>query len=140
LQRLASAIPRGAILLIEDIDCAFPSRDAAPDDDDDDASAGAYAGASGLQMAMQAASGRRPTAAQMGAAAMSGSRVTMSGILNLMDGVGSDDGRIIFATVRATVVVWSLSLMLIHAYRLTTTIAWIRPSSDLDESTSRSST
>src|SRR5882762_5941437 len=28
------------------------------------------------------------------------SRVTLSGLLNILDGVGSDDGRIIFATVR----------------------------------------
>jgi hypothetical protein len=36
LHNLAASVPRGAILLIEDIDCAFPSRDADSDDDEDD--------------------------------------------------------------------------------------------------------
>jgi hypothetical protein len=82
LQRIASAVPRGSILLIEDIDCAFPSRDA--EDEDEFVPLPMPPG-----MVMPS---RIPMA-----------RVTMSGILNLMDGVASDDGRIIFATVRAHV-------------------------------------
>jgi chaperone BCS1 len=30
------------------------------------------------------------------------SRVTLSGLLNVIDGVGSDEGRLFFATVRLT--------------------------------------
>jgi mitochondrial chaperone BCS1 len=84
LLRIAAAVPRGSILVIEDIDCAFPSRDANEEDEIE---------ADLLRPQMAASVGvRGMTMAVPG-------RVTMSGILNLMDGVGSDDGRIIFATV-----------------------------------------
>jgi hypothetical protein len=78
MQSMASSVPQGAILLIEDIDCAFPSRDADSADEDEDASP--------VPIYSPYGNGKRRL-------------VTMSGLLNLMDGVGSDDHRIIFATV-----------------------------------------
>ncbi|EIN08798.1 P-loop containing nucleoside triphosphate hydrolase protein [Punctularia strigosozonata HHB-11173 SS5] len=79
LQRLVSSVPRNSILLIEDIDCAFPSRD----DEDDDKD---------VRQDMMMPSYMR-SARMRGQAS-----VTMSGILNVLDGVGSDEGRIFFAT------------------------------------------
>jgi chaperone BCS1 len=78
MQSMASSVPQGAILLIEDIDCAFPSRDADSEDENEDASP--------VPIYSPYVNGKRRL-------------VTMSGLLNLMDGVGSDDHRIIFATV-----------------------------------------
>lgn len=72
LQAAASSIPKDGILLIEDIDCAFPNRD----DDDEN-----------LKFAEASFHGRRR-----------GSAVTMSGLLNFLDGVGSDEGKLFFAT------------------------------------------
>ncbi|KAF8656120.1 hypothetical protein AX16_002758 [Volvariella volvacea WC 439] len=69
LQRAASAIPKRSILLIEDIDCAFPSREL--DDGDEDEDDNVF----------------EPPRA-----------VTLSGLLNIIDGVGSEEGRIFFAT------------------------------------------
>lgn len=66
LAQLISDTPSRSILLLEDIDCAFPSRDA--DDDDED-----YRDAR--------------------------SQVTLSGLLNVLDSVTSEEGRITFATV-----------------------------------------
>jgi chaperone BCS1 len=84
LHNLAASVPRGAILLIEDIDCAFPSRDADSDDDEDD-----------LPVPTLPA---RPMGRSVQSARMAVRRqVTMSGLLNLMDGVGSDDHRILSA-------------------------------------------
>jgi chaperone BCS1 len=83
LHRLAAAVPRGSILLIEDIDCAFPSRDAEVNEEEP------------APVMMASSRGGRDVVAPATVG-----RVTMSGVLNLMDGVGSDDGRIIFATVR----------------------------------------
>ncbi|KAF7335785.1 hypothetical protein MVEN_02234500 [Mycena venus] len=80
LQRAASNIPKNGILLIEDIDCAFPSR---ADEEDELA----------MMMpepVMRTSAGTmraRPTAT-----------VTLSGLLNVIDGVGSEEGRIFFAT------------------------------------------
>ncbi|KAH8824515.1 P-loop containing nucleoside triphosphate hydrolase protein [Flagelloscypha sp. PMI_526] len=76
LQRLAASIPRKSIFLIEDIDCAFPSRE---DQDDGDAQAMAFG--QGIWPPPDNATS-----------------VTMSGLLNVLDGVGSDEGRIFFAT------------------------------------------
>jgi chaperone BCS1 len=71
LQRAVSSVPKHSLLLIEDIDCAFPSRDGSDD--------------WGEQ--------RTP-----GARAPPQSRVTLSGLLNVIDGVNSEDGRLFFAT------------------------------------------
>jgi chaperone BCS1 len=80
LQRLATAVPKGAILLIEDIDCAFPSRE------DDDAQPNSRRVVGGTFMASSMPMSHR-------------SGVTLSGLLNVIDGVGSDEGRLFFATV-----------------------------------------
>jgi len=72
LQRAMSCIPKHSIVLIEDIDCAFLSREEL------------------------ASSPSRPW---MGFRSMNpNSRVTLSGLLNTLDGVGSEDGKIFFAT------------------------------------------
>lgn len=58
LRALVNALPAGAVLLMEDIDCAFGARRKATDD----------------------------------------TGVTLSGLLNALDGVGTRDGRILFLT------------------------------------------
>jgi hypothetical protein len=120
LHRVASAVPQGAILLIEDIDCAFPSRDAEDEDED-------------MPPFMRIERARPlhiPSA-----------HVTMSGVLNLMDGVASDDGRIIFATVCA-MGYSSPDIVLINVlyHRPITTSDWIPHSSVLGGWMSRLST
>lgn len=76
LQRLISGTPPNCILLLEDIDCAFASRDG--EEDDDDASNG---------KPFDPISFGQPK-----------SQVTLSGILNILDSVSSEEGRIVFAT------------------------------------------
>ena len=80
-----SSIPKQAIFLIEDIDCAFPSRE---DLDDDDALGMPAGGVMVPGMIMPGRPGGRARSA-----------VTMSGLLNVLDGVGSEEGKIFFATV-----------------------------------------
>ncbi|KDR78147.1 hypothetical protein GALMADRAFT_245174 [Galerina marginata CBS 339.88] len=80
LQRAVASIPKGAIFLIEDIDCAFPSRDDL--EDLEDSPPPFYPG-----MYMSGPRGGRR-----------GSAVTLSGLLNVLDGVGSEEGKIFFAT------------------------------------------
>ncbi|KAF9556921.1 P-loop containing nucleoside triphosphate hydrolase protein [Agrocybe pediades] len=82
LQRAVGSIPKGAILLIEDIDCAFSSRD---DDDEGDMSR-QQAQFLPFPLSMGGRRGSRQSA------------VTLSGLLNVLDGVGSEEGRIFFAT------------------------------------------
>ncbi|KAJ6505739.1 P-loop containing nucleoside triphosphate hydrolase protein [Mycena vitilis] len=77
LQAAASSIPKNGIFLIEDIDCAFPSR---ADEEDD------FAEPPVLRNGMAAARARPPRA------------VTLSGLLNVIDGVGSEEGKLFFAT------------------------------------------
>ncbi|KAK7052752.1 P-loop containing nucleoside triphosphate hydrolase protein [Favolaschia claudopus] len=93
LQRAASSIPRQALFLIEDIDCAFASREdeeeeylrmlgagrAGPPDFDSFPSKGKFKGAGGGGEAVR-------------------SQVTLSGLLNVIDGVGSEEGKLFFAT------------------------------------------
>ena len=91
LQRAVAAVPKKSILLIEDIDCAFPSpRD--PSDQSSEDIQGAYA-----RMYAQ-------TGSVVGFPPMMGgkSRVTLSGLLNVLDGIGSEEGKIFFATVRSS--------------------------------------
>jgi len=83
LQRAVGSIPKGAILLIEDIDCAFSSRE---DEDEDDADRRSMPFLP-FPMGMGGGRGNRRSA------------VTLSGLLNVLDGVGSEEGRIFFATV-----------------------------------------
>ncbi|KAJ7191956.1 P-loop containing nucleoside triphosphate hydrolase protein, partial [Mycena pura] len=85
LARAASSIPKNSIFLIEDIDCTFPSRD--DEDELADFAAPVQGGA------------RIPTPpgfpVQAGRRAVR-SLVTLSGLLNVIDGVGS---MLFFATV-----------------------------------------
>ncbi|KAF9007071.1 P-loop containing nucleoside triphosphate hydrolase protein [Cyathus striatus] len=80
LQKAASSIPKKAIFLIEDIDCAFPSREG--EDDEPSPIMHGYAG----MVTPGVFSGRRKSA------------VTLSGLLNVLDGVGSEEGKLFFAT------------------------------------------
>ena len=99
LQRAVSVMPKQAILLIEDIDCAFPSREELDSDSNPSNSRGGP-GLSpmddGFEMDIDISGmvvgGKR-------APAKSRSRVTLSGLLNVLDGVGSEEGKIFFATV-----------------------------------------
>ncbi|KAF5353254.1 hypothetical protein D9756_007929 [Leucocoprinus leucothites] len=82
LEQAVSSVPKGSILLIEDIDCAF-SRE---DDEDEGLNAGYPPYPGGLVMGRNQ---RRPQRR---------SAVTLSGLLNILDGVGSEEGKIFFAT------------------------------------------
>ncbi|KDQ59685.1 hypothetical protein JAAARDRAFT_126837 [Jaapia argillacea MUCL 33604] len=74
LRRAAASIPPRSILLIEDIDCAFSNREDVHSGPDND--------------------GRPAISGSDG----SGSKVTLSSLLNVLDGVNSENGRIFFAT------------------------------------------
>ena len=78
LGRLIADTPSRCILLLEDIDCAFPSRE---DDEDEEPPVDAY----GNPIYQP---GYQPR-----------SEVTLSGLLNVLDSVTSEEGRIVFATV-----------------------------------------
>ncbi|KAF8200279.1 P-loop containing nucleoside triphosphate hydrolase protein [Pholiota molesta] len=79
LQRAVSAIPKNAIFLIEDIDCAFPSRE-----DGEDPVPGR------LKI--------RPHGHGWTGIGRQVAPITLSGLLNVLDGVGSEEGKIFFAT------------------------------------------
>ena len=83
LQRAVAAIPKDSIFLIEDIDCAFPSRE-----DGDDSSPAFMSPYPGMVVP-----GMMPGKTRK-------SNVTLSGLLNVLDGVGSEEGKLFFATVR----------------------------------------
>lgn len=85
LERAVSSIPKQAIILIEDIDCAFPSRE----DEEEEASMNA------MVMSMNMSGMGRRGALPM----RTRSAVTLSGLLNILDGVGSEEGKLFFATV-----------------------------------------
>lgn len=76
---LFSSIPKYAIVVMEDIDCVFPPAQVNREDEDGPLDR------NGLPM---------PTYGEQA------TMVTLSGLLNVLDGVGSEDGRILFATVR----------------------------------------
>ncbi|PPQ68243.1 hypothetical protein CVT25_005312 [Psilocybe cyanescens] len=84
LERAVSSIPKQAIILIEDIDCAFPSRE----DEEEEASMNA------MVMSMNMSGMGRRGALPM----RTRSAVTLSGLLNILDGVGSEEGKLFFAT------------------------------------------
>ncbi|KAJ7083014.1 P-loop containing nucleoside triphosphate hydrolase protein [Mycena epipterygia] len=71
LQRAVATIPKRSIVLVEDIDCVLPSRE-----EDDDSDGGSPV--------------RRERARHGG--------VTLSGLLNMIDGIGSEEGKLFFAT------------------------------------------
>ncbi|KAJ7037712.1 P-loop containing nucleoside triphosphate hydrolase protein [Mycena alexandri] len=73
LQRATATIPKRSIVLVEDIDCALPSRD----EDDEDSDGGP-----------PRRGGDRPRHGG----------VTLSGLLNMIDGIGSEEGKLFFAT------------------------------------------
>ncbi|KAJ6454366.1 P-loop containing nucleoside triphosphate hydrolase protein [Mycena sanguinolenta] len=79
LQTAASTVPKNGIFLIEDIDCAFPSR---ADEEDE----------LGMPDAM-----RMQTSGQV-RATRPARMVTLSGLLNVIDGVGSEEGKLFIAT------------------------------------------
>ncbi|KAK7464358.1 hypothetical protein VKT23_006525 [Stygiomarasmius scandens] len=81
LQQAASSIPKKSIFLIEDIDCAFPSREEIDDD-----TSSFMSGYPGFPSAPFIHSPSRRSA------------VTLSGLLNVIDGVGSEEGKLFFAT------------------------------------------
>ncbi|KAG8966077.1 hypothetical protein FRC03_012561 [Tulasnella sp. 419] len=72
LQRLVSSTPAHSLILIEDIDCAFPSREQQEKEEE--------ARKKGIILAETK------------------SNVTLSGLLNIIDGVSSEEGRLLFAT------------------------------------------
>ncbi|KAJ7727373.1 P-loop containing nucleoside triphosphate hydrolase protein [Mycena metata] len=74
LQRATATIPKRSIVLVEDIDCITHSRD---EDDEDDEDGGGRARGGGDR--------RRHG-------------VTLSGLLNMIDGIGSEEGKLFFAT------------------------------------------
>ncbi|KAJ6618441.1 P-loop containing nucleoside triphosphate hydrolase protein [Mycena sp. CBHHK59/15] len=74
LQRATATIPKRSIVLVEDIDCALPSRE-----EDDDSDPGT-----------PLPGPRRECAGRSG--------VTLSGLLNMIDGIGSEEGKLFFAT------------------------------------------
>lgn len=83
LSKASSSVPKNSILLIEDIDCAFPVRedaDDAPLTNNQSSSFGFVGPGYGPGM------GRK-------------SAVTLSGLLNVIDGIGSEEGKLFFATV-----------------------------------------
>ncbi|EPS95295.1 hypothetical protein FOMPIDRAFT_1132740 [Fomitopsis schrenkii] len=87
LNELISNMPRRCIALMEDIDAAFTTgitrdlpSDAQPRRDGDDSK--------------EDSPGRHEDPARSDA----GSRVTLSGLLNALDGIGAQEGRILFAT------------------------------------------
>jgi chaperone BCS1 len=86
LQRAASAIPKHGLFLIEDIDCAFPSREDEDELDELDPTTGAV-----MLPQMYRKAARRAGRAQRSA-------VTLSGLLNVIDGIGSEEGKLFFAT------------------------------------------
>ncbi|KAJ7610380.1 P-loop containing nucleoside triphosphate hydrolase protein [Roridomyces roridus] len=77
LQQAASTVPKHGIFLIEDIDCAFPSRE----EQEEHALGASVPDPSGTQQ-------------RVGPPRL----VTLSGLLNVIDGVGSEEGRLFFAT------------------------------------------
>ena len=116
LQRAVSAIPKQAIFLIEDIDCAFPSREELDEME---------------EMPYFSYPGRTKSGRPM-------SQVTLSGLLNVLDGVGSDEGKIFFATVRPRSPVLDSILDLIWARNRQTILkTWTPPSFDLVALTAR---
>ncbi|KAJ8521345.1 hypothetical protein ONZ45_g1923 [Pleurotus djamor] len=86
LKSVVSRIPKRGILLIEDIDCAFTSRE----DEEEEASNVSSALIKHIQPSPMI--GVRPPLKPQP------TNVTMSGLLNVLDGVESDEGKIFMAT------------------------------------------
>jgi len=98
LQRAVSLIPKQAIFLIEDIDCAFPSREESdPDSPSSNSHGGLGLGPMDYDFEMDMAMSGMVVGGKKAMKSRSG--VTLSGLLNVLDGVGSEEGKIFFATV-----------------------------------------
>ncbi|KAJ6592399.1 P-loop containing nucleoside triphosphate hydrolase protein [Mycena capillaripes] len=82
LARLIGETPSRCILLLEDIDCAFPSRDEFDEDEDEEHQKKDKHGKPVRRFNMMPPK----------------SAVTLSGLLNVLDSVSSEEGRITFAT------------------------------------------
>lgn len=90
LSALISELPERCIALMEDIDAAFHqglTRDL--DEDEEDDGTGKTKGHDGE---------REKGKEKVGTTGSSLSRVTLSGLLNALDGVGAQEGRILYAT------------------------------------------
>ncbi|KAF7369609.1 p-loop containing nucleoside triphosphate hydrolase protein [Mycena venus] len=83
LGRLISDTPSRCILLLEDIDCAFPSREE-PDEDEEE----------------EPQRDRNGNIIPRNYMVPPKSAVTLSGLLNVFDSVSSEEGRITFATIK----------------------------------------
>lgn len=79
LAAIVSSVPKGSILVIEDIDCAFAGRS---------------------RLGEEFSSGFNMDSPNQSDLDLMKPRVTLSGLPNILDGVASDGGRIVFATVR----------------------------------------
>lgn len=91
LGKLISDTPSRSILLLEDIDCAFPSRE------DDDAEPEFDQNGNPIPPQLQ------PPRSQ----------VTLSGLLNVLDSVASEEGRVTFATVSCSILGISLKALIL---------------------------
>lgn len=80
------SVPKKSIFLVEDIDCAFRYDDDGRDD--------------------QIIHPNHPTFMKL--ARRHRSAVTLSGLLNVLDGVGSEEGKLFFATVRKSRLLFDL--------------------------------
>ncbi|EJD50464.1 P-loop containing nucleoside triphosphate hydrolase protein [Auricularia subglabra TFB-10046 SS5] len=94
LHALVAQTPAECILSIEDIDCAFPEPRRAEDEDEEGGEGGPGMEGGARMEAMG------PRTMQMNAMGMpvKSSEVTLSGLLNVIDGVWSEEGRLVFAT------------------------------------------
>ncbi|KAJ6596281.1 P-loop containing nucleoside triphosphate hydrolase protein [Mycena vulgaris] len=97
LGRLISDTPSRCILLLEDIDCAFPSRDEMDDDED------------------EPEKDRNGNPIKFNQMMPPKSAVTLSGLLNVLDSVSSEEGRLTFATTNH---IANLDAALIRAGRM----------------------
>jgi len=90
LQRAVSCIPKRSIFLLEDIDCAFPPREGDEESDRAPTAMDPYGAFQPYPV---------PLYSDGGQTRRGRSQVTLSGLLNVLDGVGSEEGKIFFATV-----------------------------------------
>lgn len=95
LAQAVASVPHHGILLVEDIDCAFPSRE----EEDDDLFYSSMP-PPGPPLPPPPMGRRRPYQSPAYRPNPWGARsnITMSGLLNVLDGVGSEEGKIFFAT------------------------------------------
>lgn len=93
LQQAASSIPKKAIFLIEDIDCAFATANRMGDAIGVESPPG-HAFGSGFMPASGFSTG-----IDFAMPPLKRSSVTLSGLLNVIDGIGSEEGVLFFATV-----------------------------------------